>query len=186
MRTRVVMLALAALACGNRAFSDDHLVSRDEASARLSAAAESRQADLAAVEGALSSPAATSGQTWSETSSGTSLTSSEIAQSVRSKAATAGGGIPPAAVNSEAIRLDPQHRGAAIEAGHRRGHTHAVPKIDDSCVISCANEGLAGHAPAFRSGNFLALALKSWRTANLISLRAFVEKAGLGAGNFDP
>jgi hypothetical protein len=59
MRTRVVMLALAALACGNGAFSDDHLVSRDEASARLSAAAESRQADLAAVEGALSSPAAT-------------------------------------------------------------------------------------------------------------------------------
>jgi len=55
MRKRVVILALAALACGNRAFSGDHLVSRDETAARLSAAVEARQADLAAVEGVLSS-----------------------------------------------------------------------------------------------------------------------------------
>jgi hypothetical protein len=55
MRTRVVILALAALACGTRAFSDDHLVSRDETSARLAAAADSRRADLAAVEEVLSS-----------------------------------------------------------------------------------------------------------------------------------
>ena len=55
MRTRVVMLALTALACGSGAFSEDHLVSRVDAGARLSAAADARRADLAAVEGVLSS-----------------------------------------------------------------------------------------------------------------------------------
>jgi hypothetical protein len=55
MRIRVVILALAALACGNRAFTGDHLVSPDETSARHAAAAEARQADLAAVEAVLSS-----------------------------------------------------------------------------------------------------------------------------------
>ena len=55
MRTRVVILALAALAFGNRAFSDDHLVSRDETSARLVADGQARQADLAAVDDVLSS-----------------------------------------------------------------------------------------------------------------------------------
>jgi hypothetical protein len=98
MRTRVVILALAALACGNRAFSDDHLVSRDETSARLAAAADVRRADLAAVEDLLSSR---------EAVTAAASLHADLRQ-VRSAAATLSDAeLRDLATRAEALRSDP-------------------------------------------------------------------------------
>lgn len=58
MRMRFPVLGAALLLCGGSIFADDHLVSSETASARLTAAGVARQADLAAVDQLLSTPEA--------------------------------------------------------------------------------------------------------------------------------
>lgn len=54
MRMRFPVLGAALLLCGSSIFADDHLVSSEDASARLKAAGVARQADLAALDQLLS------------------------------------------------------------------------------------------------------------------------------------